>query len=215
MKRDRGLFKEFYFRNWFWFHPIRRWEYGFLKSMVSGKFLDAGCGNGAITLALSARTLETCAVDVSDVAIATAEKYNNPGEKIAYGIMDLKKLGFPDCSFDSVACVSVIGQCSGFKDEVVSELLRVTKPGGTVFVSALSRYVDALKVLDDGRFEVSRFYALKGRVARELFDFFMAYRDWRTLFSIVFFPLFWLDQLLIKGKGETCVLLIRKKGVVG
>ncbi len=210
--------KRFYYRNWFLFHSIRRWEYGIAKRFVRGRLLDAGCGNGALTLRFSRRASETVAIDSSKDAVTVAKRFNSSGG-IDYRVGNLRKLGFPDASFDSVVCISVLGQCDGYRDEVVRELLRVTRKGGTVVLAANAVFINGLKIMKDKNgktkrgkeIEVRRFYALKSRVLRGAYDFFLKYRDWRTLFSFVMHPLFWLDARFGSGEGQTEIIIIKKK----
>jgi len=219
--------KRFYYRNWFLFYSIRRWEYGIAKRFARGRLLDAGCGNGALTLRFSRFASETIAIDSSAGVVAAAKKYNNPFGGINYSVGTLRKLDFPNGCFDSVVCISVLGQCDGYRDEVVRELLRVTRKGGVVVLAANAVFINGLKIMkvmkdENGNvrrgnreangkeIEVQRFYALKSRVLRRAYDFFLKYRDWRTLFSFFMHPLFWLDARFGRGKGQTEIVVIQK-----
>ncbi|MDP2717622.1 MAG: class I SAM-dependent methyltransferase [Candidatus Micrarchaeota archaeon] len=202
--------KRLYYRNWFRFHPVRRWEYQIAKRLVRGNVLDAGCGNGALTRFFARRANSVTAVDLSEQSLAVARE-SNPAPNVTYAKADLARLSFPSATFDTVLCVSVLGQLGNKtqRDAVVRELLRVTKSGGTIFLSALSQYLDDLDVANMPGFSVEKRYCLKTSPLQAVMGFFLSFRDVRTLLSFPLYPVFWLDARM-QGHGQSGVWIVRK-----
>ena len=108
---------------------LRNWLVGkerfFLRRLAGqrGQLLDLGCGGG---WQLFAQVGETAGVDLSRSSAAAA--------KAVYTITaaaDLRNLPFPDASFDFVVSSDVLGHVSlSDKDLVLSEIVRVLRPGG-------------------------------------------------------------------------------------
>ena len=92
--------------------------------------LETGCGNGKTLSAFS--NCRAVGVDISCEAVRLA----GPSHAVAG---DIRSLPFQDCSFDCVFCWHVLGHLREADRKVaVSELFRVTKPGGTIFFKAFS-----------------------------------------------------------------------------
>jgi len=92
--------------------------------------LETGCGNGKTLSALSSCT--AVGVDISKEAVRLA------GGKSAV-VGDVRCLPFADNVFDAVFCWHVLGHLlASDRACAVSELFRVTKPGGSVFFKAFS-----------------------------------------------------------------------------
>jgi 2-polyprenyl-3-methyl-5-hydroxy-6-metoxy-1,4-benzoquinol methylase len=106
--------------------------------------LDVGCGTGGTTVALATCGLGAERVVGMDVNATTLEAASVRAE--AYGL-DRKvqfqhihvdePLPLPDATFDLVACVSVMEFIADERSRcrLVAELLRVTMPGGHVFLA--------------------------------------------------------------------------------
>lgn len=97
--------------------------------------LEAGCGVGAQTVAL-ARTspgARITAIDVSAESLAAAERRVREAgaTNVAFRQADLFALPFADASFDHVFVCFVLEHLAS-PVEVLRELARVLKPGGTI-----------------------------------------------------------------------------------
>lgn len=108
-------------------------QYGFLDFEHA---LDAGCGFGQWSLALSQLNKEvfSCDADVERVEflhkIAVENKINNIHTRQAF----IDNLPYENESFDAVFCYGVIFLTPWKKS--LSELVRVLKPGGKLYVNA-------------------------------------------------------------------------------
>ena len=96
------------------------------------RWIDVGCGNGAFTEVLIAKTSPAAVsgVDPSDGQIAYAR--SRPGAALAeFSVADAQSLPFEDDSFDAASMALVI---SFLPDPVKAarEMARVVKPGGMV-----------------------------------------------------------------------------------
>src|SRR3954452_13590040 len=95
-------------------------------------WLDVGCGNGAFTEVLIARTAPASVAGIDPSAGQIAYAKERPGAKLAeFRVGDAQQLPYGDASFDAVAMALVIS----FVPEpakAVAEMARVAKPGAVV-----------------------------------------------------------------------------------
>jgi len=98
---------------------------------------DYGCGNGRLLEILSDKKIEYVGVDVSQKLIDLAKaKYPNQSESFSK-IPSLASLAFPDNFFNRIISVAVFHHFpKKYAREMAKELFRITKPGGTVVVTA-------------------------------------------------------------------------------
>jgi 2-polyprenyl-3-methyl-5-hydroxy-6-metoxy-1,4-benzoquinol methylase len=97
-----------------------------------GPVLDLGAGTGWITMHLSRWGHSVTAVDYSGEARAIFEEnMRSVGLDITIAPADITALEFPEATFGSVVCYSVLEHIPDVQ-KAVNELARVTKPGGTV-----------------------------------------------------------------------------------
>lgn len=99
----------------------------YLPKKKSLKILDAGCGPGAALVYLS-QFGDVIGVDVSDEALKFARKRG----KVIKG--DISELPFKDKTFDVVVCLDVLYHKWVDVQKAFSELKRVLKPGGILFI---------------------------------------------------------------------------------
>ncbi|WP_043264233.1 class I SAM-dependent methyltransferase [Streptomyces sp. CT34] len=126
--------------------------HGLLDRGPVGTALDAACGTGRQTAALTARGYRTIGVDQSPEMLAHARR-KAPGAEFREG--RLEKLPLADNSVDLAVCSLALTHlpdlCAG-----IGELARVVRPGGRVIVSDLHPFVVSLQgqclfVHDTGR----------------------------------------------------------------
>jgi SAM-dependent methyltransferase len=112
-----------------------------------GKILDAGGGPGRYTIELAKRGYEVVLLDMTPANLEFARrriKRAKLGDRVTEivegSIVDLSR--FADGHFDAVICLG--GPLSHIldknkRDSAISELIRVTKRGGPLFASVMSR----------------------------------------------------------------------------
>jgi SAM-dependent methyltransferase len=100
----------------------------------AGKVLDAGCGFGQWSLALSGMNEEVYSLDYNPVRIEVLKLLveHQSGLRIIPTSGSIDQMSYPDNFFDSVFCYS----CIYFTDyrKSVAEIHRVLKPGGKVYI---------------------------------------------------------------------------------
>ncbi|MFO8127136.1 bifunctional 2-polyprenyl-6-hydroxyphenol methylase/3-demethylubiquinol 3-O-methyltransferase UbiG [Yoonia sp.] len=162
-----------------------------LKNMVPGRFswfdqmtdwqgktvLDLGCAGGFMTEALDDRAAIATGIDPAKDAIASAKAHAQLGKrKIHYDVGVGEALPYEDASFDAIVCVDVFEHVQDL-GKVVSEIVRVLRPGGALFYDTinrnpLARFVtvtiaeDVLRILPQGTHDPSMFIKpseLKGK----------------------------------------------------
>jgi len=115
--------------------------------------LDVGCGTGALAYALAPLVGEVVGVDTSDDFLAAAREQAPPSSSFVHG--DATALPFPYGDFDLVGCVRVLHHVRR-PELVISELARVTRPGGRILLADQLGDVDPLRSLELDRFERAR-----------------------------------------------------------
>jgi ubiquinone/menaquinone biosynthesis C-methylase UbiE len=107
---------------------------------LSGKdVLDAGCGSGIATQLLAEAGAHVTAIDLTDWAVETTRRRLS-----AFGLegdvqqADAEQLPFEGASFDLVFSWGVVHHSSDM-DRALSELVRVTRPGGQVVLMVYHR----------------------------------------------------------------------------
>ena len=114
---------------------------GSLLALRGGeRVLDVGCGAGALAYAVAPVAREVVAVD-SDASMVEVARVNAPAN-VRVELADGERLPFDDGEFDVAATLRTLHHTL-HPGRLVAELVRVTKPGGIVFV------VDQLAPVDE------------------------------------------------------------------
>jgi SAM-dependent methyltransferase len=115
-----------------WSRLVARKFLVWLAVPPGGRWLDVGCGTGAIAqtiLALAAPS-RVVGVDPSPAYVASArERVNDP--RAEFEVEDAHHLQSAPASFDAVVCGLVLNFVAE-PDRALSEMTRVARPGGTV-----------------------------------------------------------------------------------
>jgi len=119
----------------------------------SERVLDSGCGTGALACALAPHVAEVVGVDTDEGYLAAARAECPANCTFVAG--DAAALPFDYGSFDLAGCLRVLHHVRR-PELVVSELARVTRPGGTVLVVDQLGATDPLASLELDRFERAR-----------------------------------------------------------
>ena len=120
------------------------------RTIKSGCVLDAGCGNGWLTLRLVANNYNVVGIDSSPQCITHLRnkiKALHYYRKIYTYIGDLAKLSFRDNSFDGIVCGEVLEHIQD-DTKVILEFFRVLRPGGICVVTVPAK-PDKWDIVDD------------------------------------------------------------------
>ena len=112
--------------------------------------LDSGSGTGSLAFALAAHVGEVVAVDTRTEFLDAGRQLAPANVRFVEG--DATALPFTYATFDIAACVRVLHHVRR-PELAVSELARVTRPGGRVLVADHLGSVDPLRSLEMDRFE--------------------------------------------------------------
>jgi SAM-dependent methyltransferase len=112
--------------------------------------LDSGCGTGALAFALAPHVAEVVGVDPGVDYVEAARASAPANARFVEG--DATALPFDYGEFDIAACLRVLHHIRR-PELAVSELARVTRIGGRVFVADQLGSVDPLRSLEMDRFE--------------------------------------------------------------
>ncbi|HEY3316334.1 MAG TPA: class I SAM-dependent methyltransferase [Bacillota bacterium] len=115
--------------------PLDRSLWTFLEQIdPSASFLELGVGEGRLTVIAARRFGRVVGIDRDPRSLITTRP-KLPGPAVSLLVMDAHRLEFPDQLFDATGEFNSLG---GFADpgRVVSEMLRVTRPGGALLFLA-------------------------------------------------------------------------------
>jgi ubiquinone/menaquinone biosynthesis C-methylase UbiE len=107
--------------------------------------LDAGCGAGRFSVAMAEAGSAVTCLDLSEEQLRIARQKVEEarvGERMhGFPVGDVRCLPFPDASFDTTVCFgAVLNYLFAEAESAARELVRVTRPGGTVLVSVSGRW---------------------------------------------------------------------------
>ena len=109
-----------------------------LDIVPKSRVLDVGCGNGKTVAALLQKECVVTGIDVSASAIEHCRDHFADAGNFLEG--DATALPFPDSTFDLVLLIHLLEHLDGdARRRSVQEAIRVTAPGGLVFIRAFSR----------------------------------------------------------------------------
>jgi 2-polyprenyl-3-methyl-5-hydroxy-6-metoxy-1,4-benzoquinol methylase len=140
-----------------------------LGDVVGLRVLDAGCGDGVLSLTLAERGGQVTGVDADPEMLAAARaRIAGAGMDVAFIQGELGGLPFADDAFDVVVAVTVL--CFVPDAEVaLAELARVVRPGGRLVIAELGRW-SAWAIIRGirGRLGHTVWRAVRHRTAAEL-----------------------------------------------
>jgi ubiquinone/menaquinone biosynthesis C-methylase UbiE len=116
----------------------------------SERALDAGCGTGALAHAIAPLVGEVVGVDPEERFLEGARR--SAPANCSFVVGDASALPFEYGSFDLAGCLRVLHHVRR-PELVVSELARVTRPGGRVLIVDQLGNVDPMRSLELDRFE--------------------------------------------------------------
>jgi 2-polyprenyl-6-hydroxyphenyl methylase/3-demethylubiquinone-9 3-methyltransferase len=102
--------------------------------------LDVGCGGGLLTEALARGGAEALGIDLAAASIKVAQQHaQDQGVKAQYRLVSTEDLAAErPASFDLVCCLEMLEHVPD-PAEVVAACARLTKPGGTLVFSTITR----------------------------------------------------------------------------
>ena len=101
----------------------------YLMPSARGRVLDVGCGVGQVVDALAGRGHDAFGVDACAPALDIARRGRG-----TFALIQDESLPFDDASFDAVGCYTVLEHVAE-PERMLSDMVRVLKPGGTVVVA--------------------------------------------------------------------------------
>jgi ubiquinone/menaquinone biosynthesis C-methylase UbiE len=102
--------------------------------------LDAGCGKGDHTIQFAKRGYRCVGIDISEYVLSKArEDAASAGvaAKVSFAVETLEELSIPSDTFDFVHCRGVLMHVPDWQ-AATTNLCRVLKPGGKIFISEMN-----------------------------------------------------------------------------
>ena len=112
--------------------------------------LDAGCGTGSVAFAVAPHAAEVVGVDTREEYLEAAQA--SAPANVRFQVGDVMSLPFGYAEFDLVCCHRVLHHVRR-PELAVSELARVARQGGKVFIADQLGSIDPLVNLEQDRFE--------------------------------------------------------------
>lgn len=144
----------------------------------SETILDAGCGTGLITKAIAPNSKAVFGIDTDTNMLQRAITGLSEIQNIHILYGNVYAIPFPDNSFDGYLSNNVMHFIE-HPEQLFSELLRVTKPGGTISISAarknfemevivkeILRYFDGLGLSEKEKKQVDQFVEANRRLVK-------------------------------------------------
>jgi 2-polyprenyl-3-methyl-5-hydroxy-6-metoxy-1,4-benzoquinol methylase len=101
------------------------------------ELLEIGCSAGYGTVVYAEAFRSVTGIDIDEPAVRHAIR-NNARANARYLVMDSQRTGFPDESFDAVACTHIYEHVPDAR-RLMQEIHRLLRPGGVCFFSAGNR----------------------------------------------------------------------------
>jgi len=117
------------------------------------RVLDVGGGTGAFAFAVAPRVQQVVVVEQDEELAARARADAPPNVEVVVG--DGQHLALESFSFDVTGCIRVLHHTRR-PELMVAELVRMTRPGGTILVADQLASVDPLAAGELNRFERAR-----------------------------------------------------------
>ena len=132
-----------------WLTPCEESYYFCEKWQHEGRrsILDLGCGLGRHSILFAKKGFKTTSVDISEYSISHLREWEQREHVyIRSKICDIKKLPFPDSAFDCIFSYHAISHTDSVGiHQILSEIKRVIKPGGEVYLTICSKDTWAFK----------------------------------------------------------------------
>jgi len=140
-----------------YYPPLARWYYdraiprmvASLGPELGATVLDAGCGPGVHSIRVAQMGYQVHSVDLSESVIEEARRRADRAgvsDRIVFEQADLTHLEFPDASFECVFSWGVVIHIPDVA-AALSELARVTKPGGRLALQLVNKNAWDFRVL--------------------------------------------------------------------
>jgi ubiquinone/menaquinone biosynthesis C-methylase UbiE len=110
-----------------------------LFDKAGGTVLDVGCGPAEMVQPLLSLGCKFWGVDPSPRMIEICRARFGEIKNVDFVVGEAGKLDYPDEFFDAVLCMGVIDGLKNL-DQVLAEIMRVAKPGGTVIITFANRH---------------------------------------------------------------------------
>jgi len=118
---------------------VRRQRVLELFDKAGGTVLDVGCGPAEMVQSLLSLGCKFWGVDPSPRMIEICRTRFGAIENVNFVVGEAGQLNYPDEFFDAVLCMGVIDGLKNL-DQVLAEIIRVAKPGGTVIITFANRH---------------------------------------------------------------------------
>src|SRR6476620_10539840 len=119
--------------------------FSFTGISLGDRVLDVGCGTGVLSKALADRGLHVIGIDASEGYLEGARRHRSH-PNVTFEIGDMRRIRFADNSFDAAVSTLALDVVPEI-EQVVSEMKRVTRPGGVV-ASGVHQFYGGMPAFD-------------------------------------------------------------------
>lgn len=116
-----------------------------IAESINGKaVLEVACGCAEFSLAAAQTAKSVDGIDLDYLRLPPSARKT---EGFKFTVMDATNMTFAEGSFDTAVMYNAIGHLGAVLEKVLKECLRVTKPGGAIFV--ISSFRMDMPVIDE------------------------------------------------------------------
>lgn len=162
------------------YYIAQKWKNNDYKTI-----LDLGCGLGRHSIYFAKQGFDVSAIDLSEYGVSHLKQWSERENlTIQTTVGDMLKLPFEDNAFDCIFSFHVVSHTDSQGIlQIISEIKRVLKPGGELFITLCSKETWAFKDANFPKIDENTVLKTDDGPEKEIPHFYVSLDDVLTLFA--------------------------------